>query len=612
MADSNNPQTILRSIGELEDKKFFVPHYQRGYRWGVNEVKALIEDIWDFHQHKQDGDYYCLQPIVVKKDGETYRVIDGQQRLTTIFLIERFLKEEKEEKEEALFKIEYETRKDSSDFLKKIAKTPKERAGNIDFYHFVQAYDTIKDAFGGIDEVEFLDTLKKHCKVLWYEIGEDEDEINVFLRLNIGKIPLRESENIKALFLLSREDIDVKDRARFWYEKEKRARADNDFRYCVLSPISENDIERVRGKEPVLKDDIQRMEVYLKAIAYDQKSKKSKVNLFDYFYEIYNGKNNNITLDNKWEELERCVRNLEGFASNNQTNQKIDREIFHYLGFLTYLKLPLSEVYKLWEEKAELSKEQFAEVLLEEIRKLLAKKIQNFIEKKKLKLDKKLDYLDELNYYENSDEIKQILLLCNLEISNQSNKYFEFNRFVLEQWSLEHIHAQKSQSIKNKIAKEGKDEVIKWLEKEVKRYIKEIEEDNPLISDIEKYIDKINGKKEISNKDLKDDEIFNKIDEYFKNNLSLNEISNLTLLDRSSNSSLGNHIFSEKRKKIEELARGNKFIPILTQKVFDKSIEGLDYSTKDFFSKTDREAYKQYIKDLVSKYLNDTEENNEK
>ncbi|MFR7818353.1 MAG: DUF262 domain-containing protein [Clostridium sp.] len=47
---------------------FFVPSYQRGYRWTNVQVEELLEDLFDFAESKRDdNDYYCLQPIIVKK-----------------------------------------------------------------------------------------------------------------------------------------------------------------------------------------------------------------------------------------------------------------------------------------------------------------------------------------------------------------------------------------------------------------------------------------------------------------------------------------------------------------------------------------------------------------
>ena len=76
-----------RKVGEIKGR-FIVPSYQRGYRWGENEVKRLLDDIYTIHESEEDGlKTYCLQPVVVKRIGDHYSLIDGQQRLTTIFLI---------------------------------------------------------------------------------------------------------------------------------------------------------------------------------------------------------------------------------------------------------------------------------------------------------------------------------------------------------------------------------------------------------------------------------------------------------------------------------------------------------------------------------------------
>lgn len=75
-------------VGDVAGE-FFVPAYQRGYRWGTEQIKMLLNDIWE------NGDLnYCLQPIVVKKlDKSKYELIDGQQRLTSIYLILKYMKQ---------------------------------------------------------------------------------------------------------------------------------------------------------------------------------------------------------------------------------------------------------------------------------------------------------------------------------------------------------------------------------------------------------------------------------------------------------------------------------------------------------------------------------------
>ena len=86
-------QLVLKSVNQLFEYDFFIPSYQRGYRWTDTQVTQLLEDIWHFSQRdgKTKGEFYCLQPIVVKRLNDEYEVIDGQQRVTTIFLTIKYL-----------------------------------------------------------------------------------------------------------------------------------------------------------------------------------------------------------------------------------------------------------------------------------------------------------------------------------------------------------------------------------------------------------------------------------------------------------------------------------------------------------------------------------------
>ena len=87
----NNTKLERKPIHKLMGEKFLIPPYQRGYRWTTKQVEFLLEDIWTFNKNKQKDDFYCLQPVVVTKtqyENEVrWELIDGQQRLTTIFII---------------------------------------------------------------------------------------------------------------------------------------------------------------------------------------------------------------------------------------------------------------------------------------------------------------------------------------------------------------------------------------------------------------------------------------------------------------------------------------------------------------------------------------------
>lgn len=152
----------LRAIGDLKGENFVIPSYQRGYRWTSKEVKALLQDIWDFTQMENQPDFYCLQPIVVKKNREKYNVIDGQQRLTTIFLMIKFLQNRD------YFTIDYQSRLKSAEFLKNIQHNNADKDKNIDFYHFDKAYSYIKGFFenDNTDKNNFEKILIDKCKVL--------------------------------------------------------------------------------------------------------------------------------------------------------------------------------------------------------------------------------------------------------------------------------------------------------------------------------------------------------------------------------------------------------------------------------------------------------------
>lgn len=61
---SNNLR--LETIYGLLEMNFFIPGYQRGYRWKKQQVESLLNDIWEFQKKSSETDFYCLQPIVIR------------------------------------------------------------------------------------------------------------------------------------------------------------------------------------------------------------------------------------------------------------------------------------------------------------------------------------------------------------------------------------------------------------------------------------------------------------------------------------------------------------------------------------------------------------------
>lgn len=110
---------------------FHIPAYQRGYRWERTQVKTLLNDLYQCMEANGQEKDYCLQPVVVQKKGELqYDLIDGQQRLTNIYILLRYAHQD-------YFSFEYETREKTQAFLKNM--DPQLAQTNIDFFHIYQA-----------------------------------------------------------------------------------------------------------------------------------------------------------------------------------------------------------------------------------------------------------------------------------------------------------------------------------------------------------------------------------------------------------------------------------------------------------------------------------------
>src|SRR3954454_22871412 len=130
----------LKRIGDIAGS-FRVARYQRGYRWTPLEVQQLLNDIW-----ASQGEPYSLQPIVVKREGENaWELVDGQQRLTTLFLIFAFMQREKLQNSGAPYSITYDTRPGSENYLLELDAQRVDT--NIDFFHIHRAYECIRAWF---------------------------------------------------------------------------------------------------------------------------------------------------------------------------------------------------------------------------------------------------------------------------------------------------------------------------------------------------------------------------------------------------------------------------------------------------------------------------------
>lgn len=579
----------LISIETLLKRDFFIPAYQRGYRWKERQVIDLLEDILEFQKkEKEKGEFYCLQPIVVtKKVNDDWEVIDGQQRLTTLYILLSYLEDARKImfNSSEKFSISYETREkeeySSKKFLEEILQTQDINIKNIDFFHISKAFLSIKKWFedNSINRADYLNTLLKvdnrdskdianNVRFIWYDVQtkSEDDAKNIFTRINMGKIPLTNAELIKALFFINGSQTDK--------EKEK-----HQHKLAYEWDNIENTLQNKSFWFFLNKSDISKptkIEYIFDLIANKYRDEVTiKINKsLDKYYTFYifnNLINNNIkTKDELWEEIKTYFRTFEEWYNSN--------EYYHLIGYLIHIGKDVEQIKSL---SNNISKSDFKKELINLI---------SFDIKKKFDKNK-IETSIELSYEENYNLISEILLLFNV-VSTMNSKYskFPFERFIEEKWSLEHIHAQNSEDLKT-------DKQRRLLLKEQKIFFQNIKE--------EKLIIKINKLLKEDNIELESfvnlqEEIFQKYSE--KESVNIHSIENMALLSSEDNSALNNNIFPIKRDKIIDLDEKGSFIPICTKNVFLKYYSK-DVSQNSEWTNKDKEAYRNEIETKLTEFL---------
>lgn len=628
----NDNQIGLKTIGELSGLSFFIPNYQRGYRWTRQQVTDLLNDINEFDASK-DG-FYCLQPLVVRLRNENdivakihernklseireilnksvgkWEVIDGQQRLTTIYIILRCLDSDES------YSLEYATRAKSREFLLNMDKY--DERDNIDFYYMAQARKTVNEWLKpDFDKGAFLDKLKNKVNFIWYE-SVDEDPIKVFTRLNIGKIALTNSELIKALFL-NRSNFAGKSTDSLRLRQQEIASEWDKIEYTLQSDefwlfLHDKGYDRPTRTDFIFDLICSRNALNIEKLnKEDEKGKiigSDEYRTFRYFYEYFksshqDGNNDEETQLQKTERAWQTVKSY--FQTFNEWYD--DLELYHYVGFLLAVgTIPIKQLVNSW--KAKKGKKEFVRYLKDEIKKAIGNNSTDYPYKE--------DGSDKHNCC-------RLLLFHNIQtVINQNqaqqsnNKYqigifykFPFHLYKLEGWDVEHINSSTSNPEEDDGTRK------EWL---VNVYLSADE-------DIRKYI---NNYFDTEDKNTKD-ELFKKIKKNFNEGPEVwtpeekNRIWNYTLLDSSTNRSYGNAIFSAKRRVIIGKDQGklipvpklmkdgklaidkeskwttSSFVPPCTKQVFLKYYSST-IGDNNYWTKADAEAYKNDIDSCLEK-----------
>lgn len=650
----------LKAIPDLYGKNFFIPDYQRGYRWGTRQVEQLMNDLCNFFDERGKGDFYCLQPIVVKElaegektvydlhsdtdDNRWYEVIDGQQRLTAIRIILALFKNITR-RFKYKFTIKYKTRPSLGEIFDKfIYDYDKDEYGitvenehclDIDTWHILQTAKCVLawlkeketqgiglDYFTGIFLQFFTQQRglkgKKSVQVIWYELRDNSDPNATFKRLNDKKVALNNAELIRAMFLSDSAEYECDESVIDGYPEQVRDIVKERERARKQSHIVEQwDIIEKQLRQPnfwaFVKDDALdegyscRIEYLFDLIT--KKSKKEKDELYTYLrFDDMVTKCDEVK--GLWDLWVRVESNFNTLLSWYQR-----RDYYHKIGYL----------------------------IAEKGASILNDLLEMSTKQTKTRFDKNINWLIKTNMMINVDDdiytysygndkqksaLNRILFFYNVEstriAATQDN--FPFELYKNENWTLEHIHAQNSERIdKNDKAKweEWIDNNTKALERLKTRFDEKDQYDpRPVIQLLGENKRKVRSTTYLFDTFTR---CFDSVNDYY-NKMALAEggspeihtISNMALLSGSVNASISNSVFEVKRQLIMEKDADGEYIPYCTRLVFLKyyNKEKDDFSVQQSFywSEIDRKNYQANIEEVLKDVLSakDPEEEDKK
>jgi hypothetical protein len=554
-------------VGSVQGK-FYIPSFQRGYRWGQDEVTRLLDDV-----NSNGTKNYCLQPIVVRRKEDSFELIDGQQRLTTLFLIYKYMNISSSGfLDEPKFSLIYETRAKSEQFLALIDCSKKEE--NIDYWFMCDAYETIENWFGNKDKKSTLTNLNKYfdenVKIIWYEVDESEDAIALFTRLNIGKIPLTSAELVKAKFL-SRDNNSDLDREK---QEEISLQWDN-----IEKELHNNSLWYFLTNRSNVKYQT-RIDLILDLISGKPADNKDKYYTFFHFDSL----NQKEKLTEIWKGIQHTFLILKDWYE--------DHELYHKIGYLiTSNTKTLQEIFELSKSEINgrgITKNRFKSELDTYIKNSITIP-NNYSE---LSYEKTTDY----------QSISKLLLLFNVESvrhNGEQTHWFPFEKFKFQKtgkvmWSLEHIHAQQSEGMQKQ------DEWKEWLRLHIPSIVSLGDENDELIVEMKSASDKERLER------LEFEDIQQRVIQKLSsqgNTEYMHSIANLALLNMSDNAALNNSTFDVKRNAIIEMDKKGQFIPFCTKMVFLKYFTPSANNQLHFWGQPDRIAYIKAINSALRNYL---------
>ena len=520
---------------------FLIPSYQRGYRWQRDDVQKLLLDLTRFC-----GTDYCLQPLELQKTlcpsklqeseyKSFIRVVDGQQRLTTISIIAKKLNIELD------WDIYYLTEgKSEGKFLSELLLDDcKEKTINAHFRHVV---DTTIENFPEKQSVaRFFESGKSIVFPIHFlpddncETEEADKGQNAFNRLNAGKTPLTSSELIRALYMVDDSGLDAQRRIEISKEWEltENTLANRQFWLMFNAVGLENTPTRIDLLFALV------LEIDLKAAKNNPRIVYEK--LESGYYE------KTLDLQKVWTAVLYCFWWMQSCYE--------DTECFNYLCWLAMCTdNQASTIYS----------DHLKYPTMVDFKKTLINRIKG-------------NGICNIQLRYGEPRLRDLLLLCNVLECNNNKERLRFD--ILESCDIEHIDSRTPNDLSNK------DDRREWLNSVYDEY-----EDlrNDLSREVfcsQEDIEELIGQVASRNKEntIKDGD----------------GLGNLVLLNSNINRSYKNAVFPAKRKKIREaLEKGTQYILPCTAKAFMKFYTE-DASHLDSWFQVDYEGYQKAMISLI-------------
>ena len=251
-----NKKRVCDFLAEGKEHKFIIPEYQRPYEWDQEQVDTLFDDLWEFSaSDKDESEDYFLGCIVFFENEGEYEIIDGQQRLTSLFLFLRAIYaaleagEESKQSRNFMGKIEKsiwpeddltgEVFKDRTllesrvvdsqfgDVLTDILTTGSAADGREDHYseNFRRFQSRFKEAAAenSLSIYQFLNDITKHVIIFPIQADTQETALRIFSTLNDRGLPLSDADIFKAKIYGFLNDAQKEQFIKEWKALDERA-----------------------------------------------------------------------------------------------------------------------------------------------------------------------------------------------------------------------------------------------------------------------------------------------------------------------------------------------------------------------------------------------------